>query len=84
MNNLGTAYLQARQMDKAKAIFEKALVANPNVATAHLILADLFMKTDRPAKAREQLETYLKDLPNDPQADPVRQILSRLKTQSTQ
>lgn len=153
MNNLGTAYLQARQMDKAKAVFEKALAANPNsadsyvnlghlyfethqysqaeksllrglernpgaalayfflgltyehmgklpeaemnlrkaldqndpaVAMAHLVLANLFMRTDRQGKAREQLETFLRDRPNDPQADHVRQILARLKTQSAQ
>jgi len=153
MNNLGTAYLQARQMDKAEAIFEKALAANPNsadsyvnlghlyfethqypqaeksllrglernpgaalayfflgltyermgklpeaemnlqkalvqndpaVAMAHLVLADLYMRTDRQGKAREQLETFLKDRPNDPQADHARQILARLKTQSAQ
>jgi Tfp pilus assembly protein PilF len=153
LNNLGTAYMQAHQMDKAEAAFEKALASNPSsadgyvnlghlyfekhqyseaeksllrglernpgaslayfflgltyehmgklpeaeenlrkalsqndpaVANAHLVLADLFMKTARNGKAQEQLESFLSDWPNDPQADHVRQILARLKGKPTQ
>jgi Tfp pilus assembly protein PilF len=80
---LGLTYEHAGKLSAAEKNLEKALEGtDPAVLTAHLVLADLFIRTDRPDKAREHLEAYLRDRPGDPQADHIRKVLARLKSQT--
>lgn len=81
---LGLTYEHAGKLPAAEENLEKALDGTePSVLTAHLVLAELFLRTGRPNKAREHLEAYLKDRPGDPQADHIRQVLARLKSDPT-
>ena len=54
------------------------------VATAHLALANLYLKTQRVAEAREQLEQFLHVRPQDPQSSHIRDVLARMKTEAPQ
>ena len=48
-------------------------------ALAHVYLANVYEQTGEPAKAAAQLEAYLKENPNSPQAEDVRAAIEKLK-----
>jgi tetratricopeptide (TPR) repeat protein len=80
---LGLTEVRLRKFRAAEENLEKSLIGgNPRMAQAHLILAELFMRSREFSKARRHLETYLKIRPQDPQADHIRAILSQLKAES--
>lgn len=77
MTNIGTGKTR-----EAETNLKRALDLNETeVATAHLVLANLYLKTQRVPQAREQLEGFLKVRPQDAQANHVRDVLARLKTE---
>jgi Tfp pilus assembly protein PilF len=80
---LGLTYARTGRPRAAEQNLEKALIGgNPRVAQAHLILAELFMKSREFSKARQHLEVYLKIRPEDPQADHIRAVLTQLKSEA--
>lgn len=52
---LGELYMEAGQLDKAKAIYLELLEINPHNHMAHLLLADYYSQTDNFNKALEHL-----------------------------
>lgn len=80
---LGLTYAHTGKREAAIENLQKSLIGgNPRVAQAHLILAQLFMNSREYSKARQHLEAYLKLRPQDPQADHIRAVLKKLKTES--
>jgi tetratricopeptide (TPR) repeat protein len=76
---LGLTDARTGKVRDAEENLQEALdQGDPRVVSAHLILAELYMKT-QPGKARHHLEEYLRIRPEDPQADRIRRALARLK-----
>ena len=76
---LGATCIRLGNWSAAEANLQKALAQNdPAVAVAHLELATLYLKTRRRENARRELEAFLKEQPQAPQAEQVRQMLVRL------
>jgi tetratricopeptide (TPR) repeat protein len=81
---LGLTDLRTGKKHEGEANLQRALDLNdPDVVTAHLILANLYLESHRESQARKQLETFLKLRPQDPQATHIREVLARLKAEST-
>ncbi|MGE5327131.1 MAG: tetratricopeptide repeat protein [Deltaproteobacteria bacterium] len=79
---LGMTDIGIGKMRDAEMNLRRALDLNESeVATAHLALANLYLKTQRVPQAQEQLESFLKLRPQDAQANHVRDVLARLKTE---
>jgi tetratricopeptide (TPR) repeat protein len=79
---LGSTNARLGNWQAAETNLQKALAGkDPAVAAAHLELANLYLKTHRQSKAREQLEEFLKERPQDPLGNQVRRTLARLKSQ---
>lgn len=82
---LGFTYARTGNLQAAETNFLNSLAQNDaSVVGAHLELANLYLRTNRRHKAREQLEAYLQAQPNDPQADRIRQTIARLKNPAEQ
>jgi tetratricopeptide (TPR) repeat protein len=82
---LGLTEMRTGKNNAGERDLKHALGLNdPGVVTAHLILANLYLETHRATQAREQLESFLKIRPQDPQAGHIREVLARLKAESTQ
>lgn len=82
---LGLTAVRTGETRAGEADLQKALDLNdPRVVSAHLILADLYLKTHRISEARLQLKSFLKIRPQDPQAGHIREVLERLKAESNQ
>jgi tetratricopeptide (TPR) repeat protein len=67
---LGIAYRTVgspEMIGEAKAEIVQALELNPALLPARLYLANLYLELGRPAKAREEMETALTQLPGSPQ-----------------
>lgn len=80
---LGLTYVRVGKLRAAAQNLERALASgNPRVVQAHLILAELFIKSREFSKARQHLEIYLKIRPQDPQADHIRAVLTELKAEA--
>lgn len=80
---LGMTDLGMGKTGEGEANLKKALDLNePEVPTAHLALANLYLTTHRVSLARQQLENFLKARPQDAQADHARDVLTRLKTEA--
>jgi len=63
-NNLGSAFLRKKQLDKAIEQFQKALEINPNNAGAHNNLGDALSQKGRIDEAIEQFQKALEINPN--------------------
>jgi tetratricopeptide (TPR) repeat protein len=82
---LGLMAVRTGETRVGEVDLQKALDLNdPRVVSAHLILADLYLKTHRISEARLQLQSFLKIRPQDPQAGHIREVLERLKAESNQ
>lgn len=57
---LGTAYANLANYSDAETAFVNALQGNPNYAQAYYMLAQVFQKTNEPAKAQECMNRYQK------------------------
>ena len=65
-------------VDQAIPALEQALAADPQLAQGHFTLALCYMNRNRNEEARRHLETFLELAPDDPDADPARQLLEVL------
>lgn len=55
--------------------------SDPNLASAHLPLANLYLKRHATDAASEELQIYLRQNPDDPQAPAIKKMLANLKEQ---
>ncbi|HYK91708.1 MAG TPA: tetratricopeptide repeat protein [Acidobacteriota bacterium] len=77
----GVSSLALNRLDQAHAALTKALTIDPNgAARAHVYLANLSIKEDKPQEAIAEIEAYLTAVPNAPDADKLRALLDQLKT----
>jgi Tfp pilus assembly protein PilF len=79
---LGRAFLYREKPDldrSEKALIRAGELGRGNLAVAHLDLFNLYYRRRNLDKAAAQLEAYLKEAPNAPNAQDVRQTLAKLK-----
>ncbi len=77
---LGICNAQLGRQDAARAALHRALVLDPaGAARAHVHLANLEIKENRPQDAIAQLEAYLAALPNASDADSQRRLIAQLR-----
>jgi Flp pilus assembly protein TadD len=76
---VGDFYFKRKNYRAAEDRYREALVYKDNDALATIRLAVCLEKLDRPEDARKEYESYLKILPNGPQADEAKKAIDRLK-----
>jgi tetratricopeptide (TPR) repeat protein len=75
---VGLYYMKKNNFDAAIERFQDAANSKPNFARPFLLMGEVYEKKgDRP-EAVKALETYLKILPNAPDADKVRKRIDKL------
>ncbi len=80
---LGICNARLNRPDAARAGLHKALAIDPiGAARAHVHLAHLSIKENRPQDAIAELEAYLAALPDAPDADTQRGLIRQLRRQS--
>jgi tetratricopeptide (TPR) repeat protein len=78
--NLGAALLQTGGLDEAEAALLKAYkIEGAKMPGAQLLLGQLYFQKKDFAKAIEAFETYLRDLPDAPNAAQVKEAIARLR-----
>ncbi len=75
----GSLYLRLGQNNKSEALLRRAHQLDPTLGRVHLQLANLYMKENRQQDIVKEMEAFLKEHPNDPQAEVVRQRLSAIQ-----
>jgi tetratricopeptide (TPR) repeat protein len=73
---LAVVYFEQGRFDEAEATALKADARIHHIADVHLLLAKLYLRKGNSDALMEQLETYLKEAPNGPVSDRIRQALS--------
>jgi tetratricopeptide (TPR) repeat protein len=78
---LGLALFQMNELDRAQSEWEKALSLGepPTVSIVRLHLANLFLRRRDLAKAIEQSEKYLKEVPDAANAGDVRERIAQMR-----
>ena len=66
MVSVGDFYYKINQIDKAKAMYEKAITANSNSVDAYLALGEIYTKKEDWDKALENWNAAMKLQPNNP------------------
>jgi len=79
---VGDFYFKKRNYNAAESRYREALYYKDNDALATYRLAICLEKMDRPTEAREEFESYLRILPNGPQAEDAKKAIDRLKGSS--
>lgn len=64
---------------QAEKELQRSLELDPKLAKAHLALVNLYLRQKRHTEAVDELQAFLKVLPNDPLAPKVREVLKRLQ-----
>ncbi|MBI4457164.1 MAG: tetratricopeptide repeat protein [Acidobacteria bacterium] len=79
---LGVALMETQEYDSSKSELEKALSLGqpPEVSNAHLYLANLYIRQGDLARAIEQSEQYLKEVPKDDNAEEIRQKIAKMRS----
>lgn len=81
---LGSSYLKIGEMEKAEHSLKHACSMDPHgMASAHLQLANLYLKRQDTTAASLELETYLKVNPLDPQAPAIKKTLANITAHRT-
>lgn len=80
---VGDFYFKKKNYAAAESRYREALYYKDNDAIATYRLAECLEKMDRFDEAREQYESYLKILPNGPEAENANKAIERLKAQAT-
>jgi tetratricopeptide (TPR) repeat protein len=77
----GMSSLALDRREHARAALTKALTIDPNgAARAHVHLANLLVRENKPQEAAAEIDAYLAAVPNAPDAEKLRALLSQLKT----
>jgi tetratricopeptide (TPR) repeat protein len=80
---MGIAGVALDRRDLARASLQKSLNLDPKASIrAHVHLASLFIKENRPREAAEELEIYLEAVPDPFDGDKLRSLLAQLQAQS--
>ena len=77
---VGDFYFKKKNYAAAESRYREALYYKDNDAIATYHLALCLEKLDRPGEAHEQYESYLKILPNGPEAENAKKAIERLKS----
>jgi tetratricopeptide (TPR) repeat protein len=77
--SLVSASGDSRQAEKE---LQRSLELDPKLAKAHLALVNLYLRQKRNTEAVDELQAFLKILPNDPLAPKVRDVLKKLQSDS--
>jgi tetratricopeptide (TPR) repeat protein len=70
---LGMALLRLNRLEEAQSSAREALLRNPNLAQAHLVLADAYARRHEYRAQLQDLDAYLKLEPNGEESEQVRQ-----------
>jgi tetratricopeptide (TPR) repeat protein len=76
--NQGVSLYNINRIPEATKLFEQVVAADPNHAKAHYMLGLCYANAGDLAKAKEQLETFLRLAPNDPDAASAQQMIKDL------
>lgn len=80
---MGIADVALDRDEQACAALQKALSIDPaGSVRAHVHLASLLIKENRPQEAAREIEVYLKAVPNPFDAEKLRALLFRLRAGS--
>ncbi len=77
--NEGVRQYNAGNMERALALFEKAVAGYADHAKSHYMLGLCLVSSGRSQEARQRFETFLRLAPNDPDAATAREMLSYLQ-----
>ena len=78
----GSLVSAAGDSQQAEKELQRSLELDPKLAKAHLALVNLYLRQKRTTEAVDELQAFLKILPNDPLAPKVREVLSKLQGSS--
>lgn len=79
---LGRALANLRRFDDAEKLLQEAVsIGGDEVSPAHRYLGAIYKERGNAKRAVEELELYLKLVPNAKEAEQIRQIISELKNQ---
>jgi Tfp pilus assembly protein PilF len=73
---LAIVYFEQGRFDEAEAMALKAGARAHHIADVHLLLAKLYLRKGNSDGVTEQLEAYLKEAPNGPVSDRIRQLFN--------
>jgi tetratricopeptide (TPR) repeat protein len=76
---LGSSLYEAGQMTRAEKVLKKSLSLDPTIHEVRPILVNIYLKVDKPAEALQELEAYLKEGPQLPQAAAALQMRDQLR-----
>ena len=80
---LGRTLAKLQRFDQAEKELNASLaVDSEGMKEAHRMLAMMFIDKDEYARAIDELETYLRLVPNAPDAEKLKQAVAQLKTQT--
>jgi tetratricopeptide (TPR) repeat protein len=76
---LGSAYLKMGEWEKAETDLKRASTLDPNgMVSAHLQLANLYLKRHDTAAASSELKAYVQARPSDPQVPAIKKTLASI------
>jgi tetratricopeptide (TPR) repeat protein len=76
---LALVYFDEGRFEDAEAAARQANARPHKIADLHLLLGDLYLRRQSTAEVIEQLESYLKEAPNGPHSEHVRQVLENTR-----
>jgi Flp pilus assembly protein TadD len=76
---LGSVCTRLGKNDQAEKELRTSLQLDSKMSKAHLALVNLFLQQQRLADAADELRRFLKDVPEDPLAPKVREVLKKLE-----
>jgi Tfp pilus assembly protein PilF len=79
----GSVYTRTGHPQLAEKSLQSSLQLDPKMSQAHLELVNLYLQQKRTDDAIAQLETYLKTFPGSPFAPKARDLLNRLRSETT-
>jgi cytochrome c-type biogenesis protein CcmH/NrfG len=78
--NYGAALMQTSNLDEAEAALLRAYkIEGAKMAGAQMLLGMVYSQKQNAQKAIEAFETYLRDLPDAPNAAQVKEAIARLR-----
>jgi tetratricopeptide (TPR) repeat protein len=76
---LAKAYMAQQQWQNAEPALRKVIAAQPDMASAHVMLGNVLLKKGDGTGALNEFQTYLKLDPNGPMAPGVREIIPKIE-----
>ena len=76
---LAKAYLAQQQWQNAEPALRKVIAAQPDMASAHVMLGNVLLKKGDGPGALNEFQTYLKLDPNGPTAPGVREVIPKIE-----